>query len=69
MLKSVIIYVSSLLIIFDINIMDKEIKDLKSLIPENIDGWQTSNDKYYSPETLYDYIDGGAETIAISTNV
>ncbi len=32
------------------------------LLPDNIQGWNIAeNDRTYNPETLYDYIDGGAE--------
>lgn len=32
------------------------------MLPDNPSGWQNSlNDRVYTPETLYDYIDGGAE--------
>jgi hypothetical protein len=35
---------------------------LALLLPDNIEGWIiTENDHIYNPETLYDYIDGGAE--------
>lgn len=37
-------------------------QDLFRLLPRNPDGWgNTRTDHLYTPETLYDYIDGGAE--------
>lgn len=36
--------------------------DLKSLLPQQLSGWQQDGRDYlYGPKTLYDYIDGGAE--------
>ena len=40
--------------------MNRE-EDLSLLLPDNINGFKTDNTAYYTPETLYDYIDGGAE--------
>lgn len=34
---------------------------LKHLLPSMVNGWHASDDKYYDPESLYDYINGGAE--------
>ncbi len=37
-------------------------KPLSNLIPDSVEGWTPREpDKIYTPETLYDYIDGGAE--------
>ena len=37
-------------------------QDLFHLLPDNPPGWSNvDKDKLYTPETLYDYIDGGAE--------
>jgi hypothetical protein len=36
-------------------------EELLNLLPDSIDDWKLESDKYYNPETLYDYIDGGAE--------
>jgi hypothetical protein len=37
-------------------------KNLEQLLPEKLDGWQIlQKDQYYSPDNLYEYIDGGAE--------
>lgn len=37
------------------------VSDPSKALPENIDGWKISLDRTYDNETLYDYIDGGAE--------
>lgn len=35
--------------------------DPSKVFPENIDGWKVLTDRTYNSETLYNYIDGGAE--------
>ena len=35
--------------------------ELLALLPSEFDGWKIDSDKYFDPESLYDYIDGGAE--------
>lgn len=37
------------------------VNDPSKALPENIDGWKTLTDRTYNNETLFDYIDGGAE--------
>jgi len=37
------------------------VNDPSKVLPENIDGWKTLTDRTYNNETLYNYIDGGAE--------
>jgi len=35
---------------------------LDKLLPDSTEGWKPSDkDRYYNPETLYNYINGGAE--------
>ncbi len=42
--------------------MNEEITDLAQLVPQRVNGWEISiDDQRYDRETLYDYIDGGAE--------
>jgi hypothetical protein len=42
--------------------MDLDASKLEDLLPHSVLGWQpTEKERYYNPETLYDYIDGGAE--------
>ncbi len=35
--------------------------DPAAYLPENINGWETGGDRTFNEETLYNYIDGGAE--------
>lgn len=35
--------------------------DPSNALPDNVDGWKILTDRTYNNETLYDYIDGGAE--------
>ncbi len=43
-------------------IIDAQIvNDPSKALPENIDGWKILTERSYNNETLYDYIDGGAE--------
>ncbi len=35
--------------------------DLFGLLPDSVPGWTVTGEYSYSPETLYEYIDGGAE--------
>lgn len=35
--------------------------NLLDQLPETVDGWQASQDTVYTPDNLYDYINGGAE--------
>ena len=37
------------------------VNDTSKALPENIDGWKILTDRTYNNETLYNYIDGGAE--------
>ena len=39
----------------------QEADDPAKALPENIDGWKISMDRTFNNETLYNYIDGGAE--------
>ena len=42
--------------------MDVSGKNIRALLPDSIDGWKKkTEDKFYTPENLYDYINGGAE--------
>ncbi len=48
--------------LFFIANMTTSAQPISEFLPKGIDGWETSGqDRYYYPETLYDYIDGGAE--------
>ena len=37
------------------------VNDPSKALPENIDGWKILTDRTYNNETLYNYIDDGAE--------
>jgi hypothetical protein len=42
--------------------MQAQTTSLSTFLPDNIEGWKIDDtDKVYNSETLYDYIDGGAE--------
>lgn len=54
------IFVFFLLNIF--SYMNLNASGLDKLLPNSIEGWKPSDkDRYYNPETLYNYINGGAE--------
>jgi len=54
------IFVFFLLNIF--SYMNLNASGLDKLLPDSIEGWKPSGkDRYYNPETLYNYINGGAE--------
>jgi hypothetical protein len=54
-------YIFILILVFSFTAMiDGQM--ITQLLPENPAGWKTSlDDRIYTPESLYDYIDGGAE--------
>lgn len=59
-------YIKKFLLIFIINTLFlgvlKAESMLEKLLPDSIYGWtRTGKDRYYDPESLYDYINGGAE--------
>ena len=42
--------------------MSTSVENIKTLLPDSINEWKKkTEDKLYTPENLYDYIDGGAE--------
>jgi len=54
------IFIFFLLNIF--SYMNVNASGLDKLLPDSIEGWKPSDkDRYYNPETLYNYINGGAE--------
>ncbi len=36
-------------------------RDLSALLPDSLPGWEIKEEHRYTPDNLYDYIDGGAE--------
>ncbi len=43
------------------NAMEHSATKLDRLLPDHLLGWEIKEEQHYTPETLYDYIDGGAE--------
>jgi hypothetical protein len=41
--------------------MNPDVLDFSQILPENIENWKSNETELYEPNTLYDYIDGGAE--------
>jgi len=51
-----------LLLILVLPLMTSSAKTLNQYLPKAVNGWVTvGEDHYYNPETLFDYINGGAE--------
>jgi hypothetical protein len=49
-------------VMFAANIHSLIAQDINMFLPDSLPGWEISvSEKEYTPETLYDYIDGGAE--------
>jgi len=46
---------------FEMIMNAQTVSDPSKALPENIDGWKILTDRTYNNETLYNYIDGGAE--------
>lgn len=51
----------SLLIISVSSFRAQTINDPAKVLPADIDGWKMGTDRFFNNETLYNYIDGGAE--------